>query len=127
MSTIIEKAHELGHALSESNDAAILNAAEVNLDQDSEAQDLIKKFQDMHKDIQDAEQEKREISDEYWEDFNKVQEKMKENKAVQAYFAALNNFQKLLQDANAEINKVLTGGESCSDSDCSSCSMECEH
>lgn len=127
MSTIIEKAHELGHALSESNEAAILNAAEVNLDQDSEAQDLIKKFQDMHKNIQDAEQEKKEVSDEYWEEFNKVQEKMKDNKAVLAYFAALNNFQKLLQDANAEINKVLTGGESCSPSDCDSCSLDCTH
>ncbi|MGD0153252.1 MAG: YlbF family regulator [Thermacetogeniaceae bacterium] len=127
MSIIIEKAHELGHALSESNEAAILNAAEMNLDQDGEAQVLIKKFQAMHKSIQDAEQAKKEVSDEDWNDFNQVQEKMKENKAVQAYFAALQNFQKLLQDANTEINKVLTGGESCSPADCGSCSLDCEH
>ena len=50
---------------------------------------------------------------------------MKSNKTIQAYFAAMQNFQKLLQDANTEINKVLTGG-ACSPSECDSCSPDCK-
>lgn len=126
MSTIIEKAHELGHALSESTEAGILHAAELNLDQDSEAQVLIKEFQGRHKNIQDAEEAKKDVSDEEWNEFNQIQDKMKENKTIQAYFAALQNFQKLLQEANAEINRVLTG-ESCSPSDCDGCAQDCCH
>lgn len=126
MSTIIEKAHELGHVLSESTEAGILHAAEMNMDQDSEAQVLIKDFQGRHKNIQDAEEAKKEVSDAEWNEFNQIQDKMKENKTIQAYFAALQNFQKLLQEANAEINRVLTG-ESCSPSDCDGCGQDCRN
>lgn len=125
MSTIIEKAHELGHALYESEEATILHAAEMNLDQDPEAQSLIKDFQTKHKSIQEAEESQREVSDEEWEVFNQVQEKMKGNRAIQAYFAALQKFQELIQAANAEINKVLGGG-ACSPTECESCSLECK-
>lgn len=126
MSTIIEKAHELGYALSESDEATILHAAEMNLDQDAEAQVLIKEFQERQKGIQEAEQANKEVSDENWNEFNLIQDKMKENKTIQAYFAALQKFQMLLQEANTEINKVLTGGESCSPSECAGCSQDCK-
>ena len=120
--SIVEKAHDLGHVLSESDEAAVLHAAEMNMDQDMEAQALIKDFQARQKNMQDAEQAKKEVSDEEWDEFNQGQEKMKENKALQAYFGRDANFQKLIQDANAEINKVLHGWRSCSPSECDDCS-----
>ncbi len=125
MSSIIEKAHDLGNALSESDEAVILHAAEMNLEQDLEAQALITDFQSRHKKIQEAEQANKEVSDEEWNEFNRIQDKMKENKTIVAYFAAMQRFQQLLQDANAEINKVLTGG-ACSPSECDSCSSDCK-
>jgi cell fate (sporulation/competence/biofilm development) regulator YlbF (YheA/YmcA/DUF963 family) len=125
LSSIIEKAHDLGHALSESDEAVVLHAAEMNMEQDMEAQALIKDFQARQKNMQEAEREKKEVSDEEWNEFNRIQEKMKENKSIQAYFAVMQRFQKLLQDANTEINKVLTGGGSCSPSECDSCSLDC--
>ncbi|MGD0621698.1 MAG: YlbF family regulator [Thermacetogeniaceae bacterium] len=126
MSSIIEKAHDLGHELSESDEAVVLHAAEMNMEQDGEAQALITDFQTRHKKNQEAEQANKEVSDEEWNEFNRIQEKMKENKTIQAYFAGMQRFQKLLQDVNAEINKVLTGGDACSPSECDSCSLDCK-
>jgi cell fate (sporulation/competence/biofilm development) regulator YlbF (YheA/YmcA/DUF963 family) len=125
LSSIIEKAHDLGHALSESDEAVVLHAAEMNMEQDMEAQALIKDFQARQKNMQEAEKGKKEVSDKEWNEFTQIQDKMKENTAIRAYFAAAQKFEKLLQDANAEINKVLTGGGSCSPSECDSCSLDC--
>ena len=124
--SIIEKAHDLGHALSESDEAVVMHAAEMNMEQDMDAQALIRDFQARQKTMQEAEQEKKEVSDEDWNEFTRIQEKMKENKALQAYFAAMQRFQQLIQDVNTEINKVLTGNDSCSPSECDSCSHDCK-
>jgi cell fate (sporulation/competence/biofilm development) regulator YlbF (YheA/YmcA/DUF963 family) len=121
----MEKAHDLGQALYESDEAVVLRAAEMNMEQDPEAKALIADFQTRHKKIQDAEQANQEISEKEWGEFNQIQEKMKENKAIQAYFASMQRFQKLLQDANTEINKVLRG-DSCSPSECESCPLDCK-
>jgi len=116
----IEKAQELGRALLECEEAIILRAAETNLDHDQEAQRLIMEFQQRFKKIQDSQEAGEEVSDKEWQEFNEVQEKMKANKAVQAYFVAQQNFKKLLEQVNTIINQVLTGN-SCS----SPCSGNC--
>ncbi len=121
---IKQKALELGQALYESIEATVLHAAEMNMEQDSEAQELIEDFQNRQQKMQDAEEKKIEVDDKEWDEFNKIQEKMKQNKAIQAYFNAMNNFQSLLQEANSMINQVLNGG-SCTPSDCASCSSDC--
>ncbi len=125
MSSIIEKAHDLGHALSESDEAVVLHAADMNMELDMEAQALIKDFQTRQKNMQEAEQAKKEVSDEEWNEFTRIQDKMKENTAIQAYFSAAQRFETLLKEVNAEINKVLAGGGSCSPSECDSCSLDC--
>lgn len=121
--SVIEKAQELGYALRETEEAIILQAAEINLEQDLESRNLIREFQqrfEMIKKVQDAGEE---ISDEEWESFNQLQQKVKENKNIQAYVAAQKRFQSLLQQVNTVINQILRG-ESCSSGcsgDCSSC------
>lgn len=121
--SVIEKAQELGYALRETEEAIILQAAEINLERDLESRNLIREFQqrfDMIKKVQDAGEE---ISDEEWESFNQLQQKVKENKNIQAYVAAQKRFQSLLQQVNTVINQILRG-ESCSSGcsgDCSSC------
>ena len=59
MSSIIEKAHDLGHALSESDEAVILHAAEMNMEQDIEAQALITDFQSRQKTSRRPNRQKR--------------------------------------------------------------------
>jgi cell fate (sporulation/competence/biofilm development) regulator YlbF (YheA/YmcA/DUF963 family) len=122
--SIKEIARELGHALYESDEAAVLHAAETNMSQDKEAQALIADFQTRQKKIEDAQEAGQEVSEEEWNEFNRIQETMKENKSLLAYFAAMQRFQKLLQDANTEINNVLKG-DACSPSECDSCSLDC--
>jgi cell fate (sporulation/competence/biofilm development) regulator YlbF (YheA/YmcA/DUF963 family) len=115
--SVIEKAKELGYALRETEEATILQAAEVNLDNDKESRNLISEFQQSFTKIQKAKSEGKEVSQEELDAFNNLQEKMKENKTIQAYFAAQKGFQVLLQQVNAVINMSLQG--SCSSSDCS--------
>lgn len=116
--SVIEKAKELGYALRETEEATILQAAEVNLDQDKESRELINQFQQSFTKIQKAKSAGEEVSKEELDAFNQLQEKMKENKTIQAYFAAQKGFQVLLQQVNAVINMSLQGN-SCSPSDCS--------
>jgi cell fate (sporulation/competence/biofilm development) regulator YlbF (YheA/YmcA/DUF963 family) len=125
MDIIDQKAKELGQAINDTDEAAILHAAEMNMDNDPEAQALIRAFRERQQRIQEAEEDKIEISDEEWEEFNQLQEKMKQNKSLKAYFAAMQNFQKVLQRANTVINQVLRG-EPCKPSDCASCMYECQ-
>lgn len=119
--SVIEKAKELGYALRETEEATILQAAEVNLDQDKESRELINQFQQSFTKIQKAKSAGEEVSKEELDAFNQLQEKMKENKTIQAYFAAQKGFQVLLQQVNAVINMSLQGN-SCSSSDCGGCS-----
>ncbi|MGB9792186.1 MAG: YlbF family regulator [Thermacetogeniaceae bacterium] len=119
----IEKAQELGRALLDCEETIILRAAEVTLDNDLEAQELIKDFQQKFKKIQDLQEAGEEVSEEDWREFNEAQEKVKANKTIQAYFAAQQNFQRLLNHVNTIINQVLRGN-SCSSTcsgDCSGC------
>ncbi|NPV28311.1 MAG: YlbF family regulator [Firmicutes bacterium] len=118
--SVIQKAQELGYALLECEETTILRAAEINLDQDPEAQALIRDFQKQQQKIQKLQEAGIEVSEDDWQKFGEVQEKMKENKALQAYFSAQKNFQKILQQVNAIINQILSGG-SCSPSACSEC------
>lgn len=113
----LDKAVELGQALLECDETTILKAAEANLENDREAQQLIREFQQRHHNIEAAREAGAEVSEDDWREFNDIQEQMKGNKAVQAYFAAQQNFQKLLQQVNSVVNQVLSG-ESCS-GDCS--------
>lgn len=123
MVSVIEKAQELGYALRETEEATVLQAAEINLDQDRESRDLIREFQQCFEIVKKAQEAGKEVSDEEWESFNQLQEKVKENKNIQAYFAAQKRFQALLQQVNSVINMILRG-ESCSSGcsgDCTSC------
>ncbi len=117
--SIAQKAQELGYALLECEETTILRAAETNLDHDEEAKSLIKNFQQQQQKIKKLQEAGMEVSEDDWADFNYTQEKMKQNKVIQAYFVAQQNFQKILQQVNGIINQILSGG--CSPSACSEC------
>ncbi|KUK31818.1 MAG: Uncharacterized protein XD63_0943 [Thermoanaerobacterales bacterium 50_218] len=122
----IEKAKELGYALRECKETLVLQAAEMNLDNDQEAQNLIREFQQQERKLKEKQESGIAITSEEWDQFNQVQEKMKQNKSIQAYLAAQANFYKLLQQVNLIINQVLRG-ETCSPSACSQCNNpECK-
>jgi len=118
--SVTEKAQELGTALRETEEATILQAAEMNLDNDPESLKLITEFQQRFQKIKSAQDAGEEVSGEEIESFNQVQEKVKTDKNIQAYFAAQQQFNQLLQQVNNIINHVLRG-ESCPPDSCNSC------
>jgi len=119
--SVTEKAQELGSALRETEEATILRAAEMNLDNDPESLKLITEFQKSFQQIQNARNAGENINSEELEAFNELQEKVNVDKNIQAYFAAQQRFNQLLQQVNNIINHVLRG-EECSPDCCDSCS-----
>ncbi len=119
--SVIEKAQELGQVLRETEEAAILQAAEINLEKTIESRNLIVEFQQRFQKIQSAQNAGEKVSDEELAIFNQIQEKAKTDKNIQSYFAAQKNFNDLLQQVNNIINQVLRG-ESCSSDCCDHCS-----
>lgn len=119
--SVIEKAQELGAALRDTEEATVLQAAEMNLDNDAVSRQLITEFQQRFQKIKSAQDAGEEVKSEELDKFNQLQEKVKVDKNIQAYFVAQQRFNQLLQQVNNIINQVLRG-ESCSPDCCDSCS-----
>jgi cell fate (sporulation/competence/biofilm development) regulator YlbF (YheA/YmcA/DUF963 family) len=119
--SVMAKAQELGHALLDTEEATILQAAEKNLDSNPESVRLINEFQQKFQTIKNAQDSGEEISDAEIDQFNQLQEKVKNDKTIQAYFSAQQRFNQLLQQVNTVINQVLRG-ETCSTDCCDGCS-----
>jgi cell fate (sporulation/competence/biofilm development) regulator YlbF (YheA/YmcA/DUF963 family) len=118
---VTEKAQELGSALRETEEATILRAAEINIDNNPESRQLIQEFHQSFQKIKSAQEAGEEVDGDVMENFNRIQEKVKTDENIQAYFSAQQRFHELLQQVNAIINQVLSGG-SCSSDCCDSCS-----
>ncbi len=121
---VYEKARELGYALLDCDETVILKAAEANLDNDQEAQGLIRQFREYQRKIQELQEAGEDVADEEWEEFQEIQEKMKANKTIQAYFAAQARFGQVLQRINAIIHQIVFGGP-CGPASCAECEGEC--
>ncbi|NLH28153.1 MAG: YlbF family regulator [Syntrophomonadaceae bacterium] len=119
--SLMAKAQELGYALLETEEATILHAAEKNLDSSPESLRLINEYQRKFQQIKKAQDAGEEVSDEVFDEFNQLQEKVNADKNIQAYFSAQQKFNQLLQQVNAVINQVLRG-ETCSPDCCDDCS-----
>jgi cell fate (sporulation/competence/biofilm development) regulator YlbF (YheA/YmcA/DUF963 family) len=111
--SVTEKAQELGLVLRETDEAKRLQAAELDLDNDSASRQLIEKFQQQFQKLQSAQEAGEDIDQDELNEFNELQEKVKVDNIIQNYFAAQQSFNQLLQQVNTVINQVLRG-ESCS-------------
>jgi len=119
--SLLEKAQELGYALLETEEVTILHAAERNLDNNPESLQLINEYKQKFKQIKDAQDAGEEVSDELFDEFNQLQEKVNADKNIQAYLSAQMRFKQLLEQVNAVIYQVLRG-ETCSPDSCDGCS-----
>ena len=119
--SVTEKAQELGLVLRETDEAKRLQAAELDLDNDSASRQLIEKFQQQFQKLQKAQEAGEDIDQDDLNEFNELQEKVKVDNIIQNYFAAQQSFNQLLQQVNTVINQVLRG-ESCSPDCCDGCS-----
>jgi len=121
--SILEKAYELGQEISTSKELNEMKNAEMAMMQDEAAQQIIKEFNEKQKVYLEIQRKGEQLSATQKEDVEELERKMLDNPLIYQFFAAQQNFEKVLEEINNIIAKAISGNDhACSDDCCSSCS-----
>ena len=128
MSEILTKARELGQAIVDSDEFKALKLAEENQEKDTEAMELLLKYNEERKALAE-EITNGNVSEERMEEIRKTLaesfEKVMSNPTIDAYRTAQQEFDQIVQQMNAILTYFITGeisgGCSGNCSGCSSC------
>ncbi len=130
---VIEKARELGIALSESMEFQRLNKARTAVDSDGALSDMIESFTNKRQEIMDALSEEDAdpaLLSAASREMERIQEILLENKLFQEMLDAQNDFQTLMSSVNNVIATCIgmenAGNEGGCGGNCSSC-HGCKH
>ncbi len=121
--TIIEKAHELGVMIKDSDEMKALRESEQAQAQDEEAQKLVAEFNlkrmNLARDMQEGKMTQEDAIKANNDAFNEMVEK---SETIKAYVEAKKAFDKLVNGVNSVINIYIVGeqGGGCTH-DCHSC------
>ena len=125
---VLEKAHELGQALSESKEFNEMIRIRSELEMDIELQKAITGFSDTQQALMtvlsdpDADQlETQRLSS----DLERMQDELMANTLFSAMLNAQTAFETLMKQVNGVIGSYIGGGES--DDDCGGCGGGCSH
>ena len=131
----LDKARELGFAISQSSEYEDLIKAEEDYLNDSDAENLIKDLNDKKIEYNllknDCSKENKTL--ELEKEINELQEKINNNKAIQNLYSCQNNHEKLLKNINNIINFITNNDERISinatvnNKSCSSCTGCCKN
>lgn len=126
---IIDMAKELGNALKESQQMVSLKKSEEVLMQDEKGKGLLNDLYMLQQEMSNAMSETtdRDILEDIQKRYSLKQTEVLEYDATRAYFEAKGNFDGLMKKINDVIIYSITGQESCSDDNCSSCGCGCGH
>ncbi len=129
MSTeIMEKASELAEAIADSDELAEMRKAELAMNSDDEAINIIGEFQQVQKKVYDVQMRGDELSDADKKEVEAIEARMNGNSAIKAYMDASEKFEHLMRSVNLIITRAIagdSGGCSCG-SDCGpECDTEC--
>lgn len=120
--TIIEKAHELGKMIGESDEAKALSAAEAAQAADDEAQQLIADFNikrlNLAREIQSGKITEEEAIEKNNAAFDEL---VKSSESIKAYVDAKKKFDDMVNSINNVINVYITGGQNGCTHNCSTC------
>lgn len=122
---VLEKAAELGQALVECDEYIMLKAAETAMDNDVQAQEIIRKFQEIRQTAQEAHLSGDVQAEEYLQQFQEIQEQMQQNVAISEFLAAQEKFNLIMQKINLIIGKAIGTSDGCDPKMCSSCGGGC--
>ncbi len=104
----IEKAEELGMAILNSEEYRNFDEMQEKLDNNPEAQDLIKKFQDKQRDVFEQQRGGVEHADnDLMEELKDLQKVMLENETIKEYIMAKQKAERLLSNVNRTLTKVI--------------------
>ena len=110
--SVIAKAKELGKEIRKTEQYRELERVSKNMQEDAEANQMVKEIQDLQQQIQFAQQSGVQPSQEQIEEFNNLKNKMDTSLTIQAYAKAQNDFSEFMQDVNSAISEGISPGES---------------
>lgn len=120
--TIIEKAHELGQLIKDSEEMQALKAAEAAQAEDKGAQELVAEFNikrmNLAKDMQEGKLSQEDAIKQNNDAFNEMVEK---SEVIKEYVEAKKAFDKLVTGVNSVINLYIMGEQGGCSHDCHSC------
>jgi len=119
---IIRLALQLGDALKESDELKAIMGVQEKLKQDSEASNLVMRFQDAKNKMENKMRDGLIVTDVEKNHLKILEQQLSSNTVVSELIGAQNNFENLMQAVYFAMNQAISGG--CS-SDCSSCGGSC--
>lgn len=119
--SVLSKARELGELIVESPEMQTLKIAEVAIEKDEKAKELLNDFKNLQMDLMKATKEKKNNVDEIKTEILLKQDEINEYEVTKNFFIAKNNFDGLMKQINNVILMAITGEEPCSSDGCSSC------
>ncbi|MDW7675747.1 MAG: YlbF family regulator [Bacillota bacterium] len=123
MSTIIDKAKDLGAAIASSEELAKLRNAELEMNNDGDATNIIAEFQQAQQEFQQWQATGNDLTDEHKDKAKAIEEKMTGNSKISAYMEAQREFEQLLYEINNIISLSISG--QCGDGGCSAGCSSC--
>jgi len=109
--SVIVKAKELGKEIRKTEQYRELERVSENMQEDAEANQMVREIQDLQQQIQFAQQSGVQPSQEQIEEFNNLKSKMDTSLTIQAYAKAQNDFSEFMQDVNNAISEGISPGK----------------
>ncbi len=105
--SVMEKARDLGKEIRNTEQYQELERVSENMQEDTEASQMIKEIQELQQQIQFAQQSGVQPSEDQLQQFNDLKSKMDTNLTIQAYAKAQNDFSQFMQEVNSAISEGI--------------------
>jgi len=109
--SVIDKALDLGKALTETDEYKEMQKAEAAMGQDPEARKLVTDFQNLHKAYQRMQSMGHKIEEEHMDKLREMHGRMMTNSLIKEYEEARSKFDNLLTEVNSKINQGMGQGQ----------------
>ncbi|MBO8127628.1 MAG: YlbF family regulator [Peptococcaceae bacterium] len=114
--SIIQKARELGAEIAESQELKDYRAAEASVLANEEATQLIREFQQKQRNIQIAQAQGKQPTEEQKAELRVTHENMMANPVVREFLQAKQRFEQTINMVNQILQQAITGNAGCSPS-----------
>ena len=122
---IIRLAFELGNAVAESDEVDRLKALQMKLVQDSNAYDLLIKYQDAKSQLEHKFQDGLLVTKAEEDHLSILEQQLTANSTINELIQAQEKFDNLMQAVYFSMNQAISGTGSCSPDSCDSCGGGC--
>ena len=111
MEAYLDKAHEAGRLIAQTDDYKALRRANDRLSEDRDAVELFNRLSELEEEISGALQSGIEPSEDQQKNYQSLAERLQQRPTYQAMVAAQANFERLMARVQDEIAKGIQAGE----------------